>query len=85
MPWRGQPRPGSAGRDGKVGDQGADPPLDVVGLMESFWGRMQPELLDRQRWKTRIELANAVFDYLEIFRNRQRRHSSLGMLSPCRV
>jgi transposase len=40
------------------------------------------ELLDRQRWKTRVELANAIFEYLEIFHNRQRRHSSLGMVSP---
>ncbi|GAB2962829.1 hypothetical protein GCM10027280_59650 [Micromonospora polyrhachis] len=38
--------------------------------------------LNRQRWRTRIELANAIFEYLEIFHNRQRRHSSLGMLSP---
>jgi transposase InsO family protein/transposase-like protein len=52
------------------------------GMMESFWGRMQTELLNRRRWKTRIELANAIFEYLEIFHNRQRRHSSLGMLSP---
>ena len=28
------------------------------------------------------ELANAFFDYLEVFHNRQRRHSALGMLSP---
>jgi hypothetical protein len=52
------------------------------GMMESFWGRMQTELLNRRWWKTRIELANAIFEYLEIFHNRQRRHSSLGMLSP---
>lgn len=52
------------------------------GMMESFWGRMQTELLNRRKWKTRIELANAIFDYLEIFHNRQRRHSSLGMLTP---
>jgi hypothetical protein len=39
-------------------------------MMESLWGRMQTELLDRRRWKTRIELANAIFDYLEIFHNR---------------
>ena len=43
---------------------------------------MQVELLDRKRWNTRIELANAIFDYLEIWHNRQRRHSQLGMLSP---
>lgn len=30
---------------------------------------------------TRLELANAIFEYLQIFHNRQRRHSSLGMLS----
>jgi transposase InsO family protein len=32
-----------------------------------------------------VELANAIFDYLEIFHNRQRRHSSLGMLTPIQV
>ena len=52
------------------------------GQMESFWARMQVELLNRKRWNTRLELANAMFEYLEIFHNRQRRHSSLGMLSP---
>ncbi len=51
-------------------------------MMESFWSRMQVELLDRQPWRTRIELANAIFDYLEIWHNRQRRHSALGMLTP---
>lgn len=40
------------------------------------------ELLNRKRWKTRIELANAIFDYLEIFHNRQRRHSALSMHTP---
>jgi transposase InsO family protein len=51
-------------------------------VIESFWGRMQTELLNRKRWRTRIELANAIFEYLEIFHNRQRRHSALGMLTP---
>ncbi|MGY5227118.1 IS3 family transposase, partial [Nocardia asiatica] len=54
----------------------------VNAVIESFWGRMQTELLNRQRWKTRIELANAIFDYLEIFHNRRRRHSALGMRTP---
>jgi transposase InsO family protein len=43
---------------------------------------MQVELLDRKRWNTRLELVNAIFEYLEIFHNRQRRHSALGMLTP---
>jgi putative transposase len=52
------------------------------GMIESFWGRMQTELLNRRRWRTRIELANAIFEYLEDFYNQQRRHSALGMLTP---
>ena len=51
-------------------------------MIESFWSRMQVELLDRRQWRTRVELANAIFEYLEIFHNRQRRHSALGMLTP---
>lgn len=51
-------------------------------VIESFWGRMQTELLNRKKWRTRIELANAIFEYLEIFHNRQRRHSALRMLTP---
>jgi putative transposase len=69
-------------------DSGLVPSMGSVGdcydnsMMEAFWSRMQVELLDRHRWKTRIELANAIFEYLAIFHNRQRRHSSLGMLTP---
>lgn len=48
-------------------------------LMESFWSSMQIELLKR---KMRVELANAIFEYIEIFHNRQRRHSALGYLAP---
>ena len=32
-------------------------------MMESFWSSMQIELLDRKRWRTRLELSNAMFDY----------------------
>jgi len=69
-------------------DSGLVPSMGSVGncydnaMIESFWSRMQVELLDRKRWKTRIELSNAIFEYLEIFHNRRRRHSSLGMVSP---
>jgi transposase InsO family protein len=51
-------------------------------VIESLWSRVQVELFDRQRWRTRLELANAMFDYLEIFHNRRRRHSALGWLTP---
>ncbi len=69
-------------------DSGLLPSMGSVGdcfdnaVIESFWSRMQVELLDRRRWRTRMELANAIFEYLEIFHNRQRRHSSLSMLTP---
>src|SRR5450830_850713 len=49
----------------------------IVGVGESNWGQ-----LVRRRWRTRLELANAIFEYLEIFHNRQRRHSAIGWLTP---
>jgi hypothetical protein len=38
-------------------------------MVESFWGRMQVELLNRKRWTTRIELATAIHDYIELFQH----------------
>ena len=51
-------------------------------VVEAFWGRMQVELLNRRRWKTRIALASAIHDYIELFHNTRRRHSALGWLTP---
>lgn len=51
-------------------------------LMESFWGSMQVELLDRRAWATRAELANAIFEWIEAWYNPRRRHSALGYNSP---
>jgi putative transposase len=51
-------------------------------MMESFWGTMQLELLDQKMWKTRDELANAIFEWIECWYNPKRRHSSIGMHSP---
>jgi putative transposase len=79
---------GSWGFTRRAHEAGLLPSMGAVGtcfdnaLMESFWSRVQVELLDRQVWSTRLELATALFEYLEIFHNRQRRHSSLGMLTP---
>jgi transposase InsO family protein len=72
----------------RVRDAGIAPSMGAVGspydnaMVESFWGRMQVELLNRRRWKTRIELATAIHDYIEHFHNTRRRHSALGMLTP---
>lgn len=51
-------------------------------MMESFWGTLQLELLDQKQWKTRDELANAIFEWIECWYNPKRRHSSIGMHSP---
>jgi Integrase core domain len=54
-------------------------------MMESFWGRMQVELFNRKKWKTRIELATAIHDYIELWHNTRRRHSALGMRTPAEI
>ena len=51
-------------------------------MMESFCSSMQIELLNRKKWMTRTDLANAIFEYIEIFYNRQRRHSGLDYRTP---
>lgn len=51
-------------------------------MMESFWGTLQLEVLDRNPWKNRDELANAIFEWIECWYNPKRRHSSIGMHSP---
>ena len=51
-------------------------------MVESFWGTMQLELLDSRRWRTRHQLATAIFEWIESWYNPRRRHSSIGMLSP---
>jgi transposase InsO family protein len=49
---------------------------------ESFFKTLKSDLVDRRSWPDKAELRTAVFDYIECFYNRQRRHSSLGYLSP---
>jgi putative transposase len=72
----------------RIRDAGLMPSFGSVGdafdnaIMEYFWSSMQNELLNRKKWKTRLELTDAIFDYVEAFHNRQRRHSSLGYVSP---
>ena len=51
-------------------------------VAESFFATLKKELVNRNTWPTRAEMRTAVFDYIEIFYNATRRHSTLGMLSP---
>ena len=50
--------------------------------MESFHASLKKELIHRRSWPTKTETRTAVFEYIEAFYNRRRRHSRLGMLSP---
>jgi putative transposase len=49
---------------------------------ESFWGTLKNELLIDRTFATAAEARAAVFEYIEVFYNRQRIHSSLGYVSP---
>jgi putative transposase len=51
-------------------------------MAESFFATLETELIDRSVWAGPAEARTAVFEYIEVFYNRIRRHSSLGNLSP---
>lgn len=51
-------------------------------VVESLWARRQTELLSTKKWTTPGELSTTILDWIEVFSNRSRRHSSLGMLAP---
>ena len=53
--------------------------------MESFWARLQVELLNTRRWATTIELVAAMADYIDNFHNVERRHAYLGNISPTEI
>ncbi len=50
--------------------------------VESFFGTLKQELVNRCRFATRLQARQEVFEYIEVWYNRQRRHSSLGYVSP---
>lgn len=50
--------------------------------MESFWGTLKNELVHHRRYETRAQAKSEITEYIEIFYNRQRRHSKLGNLAP---
>ncbi len=51
-------------------------------VAESFFATLKKELVHGSDWKTREEARADLFEYIEVWYNRQRRHSSLGYLSP---
>lgn len=50
--------------------------------VESFFGTLKTELVYQQQYTTRAEARGAIFEYMEVFYNRRRRHSALGYCSP---
>ena len=69
-------------------EAGVRPSMGSVGdcfdnaLCESFFATLECELLERHRFKNQEEARRAVFEFVEGWYNRHRRHSSLGYLSP---
>jgi transposase InsO family protein len=53
-------------------------------VAESFFATYKNEMVYNASWPTIARLRSATFDYIEVFYNRQRRHSSLGGVSPVR-
>ena len=51
-------------------------------VVESFFATLKKDLVYRQQFQTRAEATQAIFEYIEVFYNRRRRHSYLGYMSP---
>ena len=51
-------------------------------VMESFWATLKTELVNHECYATHEEARASIFEYIEVFYNRQRLHSSLGYVSP---
>lgn len=51
-------------------------------VVESFFGTLKTELVHGRWYTTRVEARSDIFEYIEMFYNRERRHSALGYLSP---
>jgi len=51
-------------------------------VAESFFGTLKTELVDDEDYRTREQAKQSLFDYIEVFYNRKRRHSYLGYVSP---
>ena len=65
--------PLSLGRRGDCYDNAA---------MESFFSTLKSELVNREEFKSEEEARRLIFDYIEVYYNRQRRHSTLNYQTP---
>ena len=54
-------------------------------VAESFFATLKKELVHRRTWPTRLDLRTALFEYIEVFYNRRRLHSTIGYKTPVQV
>ena len=64
----------------EYGIQASDPYDNA--MIESFFATLRAELTDLTQFPTRAAARLAIFDYIEVFDNRQRIHSAIGYISP---
>lgn len=57
----------------------------INAVAESFFATLKTELIYGRTWPTRLELRAAVFEYIEVFYNRRRLHSSVAYRTPAQV
>ena len=50
--------------------------------MESFFHSLKVEQVHHDDYRTRLEARSAIFEYIELFYNPKRRHSSINYMSP---
>ncbi len=72
----------AAGKAGVARSMGSRGDCFDNAVAESFFATLKKELIHRRSWPDREQLRREVFDYIEIFYNATRRHSTLNMLSP---
>ena len=71
-----------------LGEHGITPSMSRTGncwdnaCVESFFGTLKRELVYHRHYATREEATQDIFEYIEVFYNRKRRHSTLGYDSP---
>jgi len=71
-----------------LGEYGMIPSMSRSGncydnaYIESFFGTLKTELVHGERYRSRLEARLSIFEYVEVFYNRQRSHSALGYRSP---
>ena len=75
----------SMSRKGNCWDDPWKYPKGYNAVAESFFSTLKTELIDRKPWATREQLRVALFDYIEVFYNRQRLHSAIGYKSPMQL